>query len=41
VWDLGIWIENDERELLIKANIVASIACTVLLWVILFLSGMR
>lgn len=41
VWDLGIWIENDEREWLIRANIVASIVCTVLLWTILVLSGMR
>jgi succinate dehydrogenase / fumarate reductase cytochrome b subunit len=41
VWDLGIWIENEEREWLIRANIVASIVCTILLWVILFLSGMR
>jgi succinate dehydrogenase / fumarate reductase cytochrome b subunit len=41
VWDLGIWIENEEREWLIRANIVGSIVCTVLLWVILFLSGMR
>ena len=41
VWDLGIWIDNEEREWLIRANIVGSIVCTILLWVILFLSGMR
>ena len=41
VWDLGIWIDNEERELLIAANIIGSILCTVLLWVVLFLSGMR
>jgi succinate dehydrogenase cytochrome b subunit len=41
VWDLGIWVDNEEREWLIAANIVGSIVCTVLLWVILFLSGMR
>ena len=41
VWDLGIWIENEEREWLILANIVGSIGCTVLLWAILMLSGMR
>src|SRR5579871_2476592 len=41
VWDLGIWMESDEREWLILANIVGSIAMTVLLWVILFFSGMR
>jgi len=41
LWDLGIWIDNEEREWLIRANIVGSIACTILLWVILLLSGMR
>ena len=41
VWDLGIWIENEEREWLIRANIVGSIVCTVLLWVVLVLSGMK
>ena len=41
LWDLGIWIENEERERLILANIVGSIVCTVLLWVVLVLSGMR
>jgi succinate dehydrogenase / fumarate reductase cytochrome b subunit len=41
LWDLGIWIDNEEREWLIAANIVGSILCTVLLWVILFLSWMR
>src|SRR5262249_23203112 len=41
VWDLGIWMESEEREWLIRANIIGSIALTVLLWVILFLSGMR
>ena len=41
VWDLGIWMEADEREWLIRANIIGSIALTVLLWVILLLFGMR
>ena len=41
IWDLGIWIENEERERLILANIVGSIAGMVLLWVIIFFSGMR
>jgi succinate dehydrogenase / fumarate reductase, cytochrome b subunit len=41
LWDLGIWIDNEEREWLIRANIIGSILCTVLLWVVLFLSGMR
>ena len=41
LWDLSIWIDNEEREWLIRANIIGSILCTVLLWVILWLSGMR
>ena len=41
LWDLGVWIDNEEREWLIRANIVGSILCTVLLWVILVLSGMQ
>ena len=41
LWDLSIWIDNEEREWLIRANIIGSILCTVLLWVILYLSGMR
>jgi succinate dehydrogenase / fumarate reductase cytochrome b subunit len=41
IWDLGIWIDNEEREWLLRANIVGSILCTVLLWVILVLSGMQ
>jgi succinate dehydrogenase / fumarate reductase cytochrome b subunit len=41
IWDLGIWIDNEEREWLLRANIVGSILCTALLWVILVLSGMQ
>jgi succinate dehydrogenase / fumarate reductase cytochrome b subunit len=41
LWDLGIWIDSEEREWLIRANIIGSILLTVLLWVILLLSGMR
>jgi succinate dehydrogenase / fumarate reductase cytochrome b subunit len=41
IWDFGIWIDNEEREWLLRANLIGSIVCTVLLWVILFLSGMR
>jgi succinate dehydrogenase / fumarate reductase cytochrome b subunit len=41
IWDLGIWVDNDEREWLIRANVVGSILCTVLLWVILVLAGMQ
>lgn len=41
IWDLGIWIDNEERERLHQINIVGSIVCTVLLWVIMFLAGMR
>jgi succinate dehydrogenase / fumarate reductase cytochrome b subunit len=41
IWDLGIWVDNDEREWLIRANVVGSILCTMLLWVILVLAGMQ
>jgi succinate dehydrogenase / fumarate reductase cytochrome b subunit len=41
IWDLGIWIDNEEREWLHRANLVGSILFTVLLWVIMFFSGMR
>jgi succinate dehydrogenase / fumarate reductase, cytochrome b subunit len=41
LWDLGIWIDAEGREWLIRANIIGSILCTLLLWVILFISGMR
>ncbi len=41
IWDLGYGLEPAEREWLVRANIVGSILATVLLWVILALSGMR
>jgi succinate dehydrogenase cytochrome b subunit len=41
VWDLGYAIDGEEREWLIRANIIGSIVATVLLWVILVMFGMR
>ena|SRR5579862_3074283 len=41
IWDLGYWLEPDEREWLVRANIIGSILATVLLWTILIFSGMR
>lgn len=41
IWDLGIWVDNDGREWLVRANIIGSILCTILLWVILVLAGMQ
>ncbi len=41
IWDLGYGLEPAEREWLVRANIIGSIVATVLLWVVLALSGMR
>jgi succinate dehydrogenase / fumarate reductase cytochrome b subunit len=41
VWDHGILVDNEGREWLVRANIIGSIVCTILLWIILALSGMR
>ena len=41
VWDLGYLLEPAEREWLVRANIIGSIAATVILWLILAMSGMR
>jgi succinate dehydrogenase / fumarate reductase, cytochrome b subunit len=41
IWDLGYGLGSEEREWLVRANIIGSIALTVLLWAILVLSGMR
>jgi succinate dehydrogenase / fumarate reductase cytochrome b subunit len=41
VWDLGYLLEPAEREWLVRANIIISIVATVLLWLILAMSGMR
>lgn len=41
IWDLGYGLEPAEREWLVRANIIGSIVATVLLWLILAMSGMR
>jgi succinate dehydrogenase / fumarate reductase cytochrome b subunit len=41
VWDLGYGLEPAEREWLVRANIIGSIIATVILWLILAISGMR
>ena len=41
IWDLGYGLGTEEREWLVRANIIASIVVTVLLWAILTLTGMR
>lgn len=41
IWDLGYGLEPAEREWLVRANIIGSIVATVVLWVVLALSGMR
>jgi succinate dehydrogenase cytochrome b subunit len=41
IWDLGYGLGTEEREWLVRANIIGSIVVTVLLWAILALTGMR
>jgi succinate dehydrogenase / fumarate reductase, cytochrome b subunit len=41
IWDLGYGLGSEEREWLVRANIIGSIVVTVLLWAILALTGMR
>jgi len=41
VWDLGYGLEPAEREWLVRANIIGSIAAVILLWLILAMFGMR
>ena len=41
VWDHGYGMEPGEREWLVRANIIGSIVATVLLWLILAMTGMR
>jgi succinate dehydrogenase / fumarate reductase cytochrome b subunit len=41
IWDLGYGLEPAEREWLVRANIIGSIVATVILWLILAMSGMR
>ena len=41
VWDLGYGFGPEEREWLVLANLVGSIALTVLLWLFFAMLGMR
>ncbi len=41
IWDLGYGLEPGERQWLVRANIIGSVLATVLLWIILALSGLR
>ena len=41
IWDLGYGLGPEEREWLVRANIIGSIALTVLLWAVLMIFGMR
>ena len=41
IWDQGYLLEPAEREWLVRANIIVSIVATVVLWLILAMSGMR
>ena len=41
IWDLGYGMGPEEREWLVRANIIGSIVFTVLFWAILVMSGLR
>jgi len=41
IWDLGYGMEAEEREWLIRANLIGSIVATVLLWALLMMFGLR
>jgi succinate dehydrogenase / fumarate reductase cytochrome b subunit len=41
VWDFGYGLEPKEREWMVRANLIGSIAATVVLWLILMMFGMR
>jgi succinate dehydrogenase / fumarate reductase cytochrome b subunit len=41
VWDLGYGLGPEEREWLVAANLVGSIAATILLWGLLIMFGLR
>ena len=41
IWDLGYGLGPEEREWLVAANLIGSIAATVLLWGLLILFGLR
>ncbi|HYW61407.1 MAG TPA: succinate dehydrogenase, cytochrome b556 subunit [Xanthobacteraceae bacterium] len=41
LWDLGYGMGPEEREWLVRANIVGSLVFTVLFWILLVMSGLR
>jgi len=41
IWDLGYGFGPEEREWLVRANLIGSIALTVLLWLVFAMGGMR
>jgi succinate dehydrogenase / fumarate reductase cytochrome b subunit len=41
IWDLGYGLGPEEREWLVAANLVGSIAATILLWGLLIVFGLR
>ena len=41
IWDLGYGLEPDEREWLVRANLILPLVLTALLWIVLAMSGMR
>ena len=41
IWDLGYGLGPEEREWLVAANLIGSIAATVLLWGLLIVFGLR
>jgi succinate dehydrogenase / fumarate reductase, cytochrome b subunit len=41
LWDLGYGIGPEEREWLVRANIIGSLLFTVLFWIVLVMSGLR
>ena len=41
IWDLGYGFGPEEREWLVRANLIGSIAFTVLLWLAFAMFGMR
>jgi len=41
LWDLGYGMGPEEREWLVRANIIGSLVFTVLFWILLVMSGLR
>jgi succinate dehydrogenase / fumarate reductase, cytochrome b subunit len=41
IWDLGYGFGPEEREWLVRANLIGSVVLTILLWAVLAMFGMR